>query len=305
MGNPSPLGAFKGCVVFLGVFALSAVIVGIATYLGLPREAAEFRVPAAVATGLGGGFFVALAAAFLSEFVQRARELRMLQASVSGVTPQDGARVAACGVVVADGPLLVAPLSGVLVAIYKYEIRARQQKGSTEVCSGYGLTPCHLETPAGYVRLLGYADLAFTPRLLEGPEMWERARAYLASAPITPIGVGAAKEFLGTLVDDDGAIRSDTGVVPDDLANPRLSFLEHVVTDRESVCAFGRYSAERGGLVPDPASIDPYPVRLRRGDATAIRRSLLRSAAGYLAGAALMASLAAGVVWLVGTMFAT
>jgi len=36
------------------------------------------------------------------------------------------------------------------------------------------------------------------------------------------------------------------------------------------VCAFGKYSVERAGLVPDSAIADPYPIRLRRGDAAAI-----------------------------------
>jgi len=70
--------------------------------------------------------------------------------------------------------------------------------------------------------MLGYVEPAFLPAVLEGPETRARAQAYLASAAITPTGLGAAKEFLDTLLDDDGAIRSDTGSVPDVMGNPRL-----------------------------------------------------------------------------------
>lgn len=301
MSTASPLA--KGCFTFLGVFALSAVFVAAITYIRLPHPEGASREAVAGCTGLASGFFLTFAIMLFSEVVRRTRELAMLRASVAGVPLTDGARVAASGVLVADGPLLDAPFSGTPSAIYKYGIVANHKKSSTEICSGYALTPCHVETPAGHVRILGYAELAFSPASLKGPEMLARARAYLAPGIVTPLGLGAAKEFLGTLVDDDGAIKSDTGLVPDELNDPVFSFLEHVVADREKVCAFGRYSAERGGLVPDPASIDPYPVRLRRGDPAAVRRSLLASAAGQVAAAVFMAALGVGAAWVPSLMF--
>jgi len=218
--------------------------------------------------------------------------------------PVDGTRVAAYGVLVADGPLLEAPLSGTRAAIYKYEIVVPHEKSSSTVaCSGYGLTPCHITTAAGSIRLLGYAEPAFRPAVLDGPETRARTQAYLASATITPTGLGAAREFLDTLLDDDGTIRSDTGSVPDVMGNPRLIFREHTVTDGDNVCAFGKYSVERGGLVPDPAIADPYPVRLRRGDAATVGRALALSALGYSLGAAAMTGLAVGAIWLTRLMF--
>ncbi len=304
MSPASPVGAFKGCFTFLGVFALSALVMATVTYVRFPKPEMVVRVPAAAIAGVSSGFFLTFAVAFLWEVARRFRELRLLRASVAGVPRADGTRVAACGVLAADGPLLDAPLSGTRAAIYKYEIIVRhQQSSSTEACSGYGLTPCHIATAAGDVRILAYADLAFRPTALEGPETRARIQAHLASASVTPTGVGAAREFLDTLADDDGAIRSDIGSVPDVLGNPRLLFHEYAVADGDSVCAFGRYSAERGGLVPGPASVDPYPVRLRRGDAAAIGPSLVASAVGYSAGTVAMTALAVGAIWLTRLVF--
>jgi hypothetical protein len=298
-------GAFKGCVAYLGVFALSAVLAGIAAYVRFPQPEATSRVGFATFTGIGCGFFLTFAIGFLWEVVRRAQELTMLRASVAGVPPADGARVAAYGTLVADGPLLEAPMSGTRSAIYKYEIIAHRQKSSDSVvCSGYGLTPCHVETPAGRVRILGYVEPAFRPRLLDTPEARARTQAYLAATSVTPTGIGAAKEFIATLADADGAIKSDTGHVPDLASNPRLSLQEHAVADGETVCAFGRYSSERGGLVPDPASSDPYPVRLWRGDASAVRRALLRGSAGYSVGIVAMSAMAVGV-WVLASLMVT
>jgi hypothetical protein len=304
MNRASGMGAFKGCFVFLGVFALLVVIIATISYIRLPQPDGVSRIEAAAAAGVSSGFFLTFAAAFLWEVARRFQELRLLRASVAGVTPVDGARVAAYGTLVADGPLLEAPLSGTRAAIYKYEIVVPHQKSSSTVaCSGYGLTPCHITTASGSVRMLGYAEPAFLPAVLDGPETRARTQAYLASAPITPTGLGAAREFLDTLLDDDGAIRSDTGSVPDVIGNPRLIFREHAVADGDTVCAFGKYSVERGGLVPDSAIADPFPIRLRRGEAAAIGRALALSALGYSVGAAAMAGLAVGAIWLTRLMF--
>jgi hypothetical protein len=304
MDRASRMGAFKGCLVSLGVFALSAVVIATISYIRFPVPENAVRGAAAAAAGISSAFFLTFAAAFLWEVARRFQELRLLRASVAGVTPMDDARVAAYGVLVADGPLLEAPLSGTRAVIYKYEIVVPHQKSSSTVaCSGYGLTPCHITTAAGSVRVLGYAEPAFRPALLDGPETRARIQAYLASTAITPTGLGAAREFLDTLLDDDGAIRSDSGSVPDVMGNPRLIFREHAVADGDNVCAFGKYSVERAGLVPGPTSADPYPVRLRRGDAAAIWRALALSALGYSVGAAAMTGLAVGAIWLTRLMF--
>ncbi len=267
MSPASRMGAFKGCFVFLGVFALSAVIMAAITYIRFPELESPSRGAAAVAAGISSGFFLTFAAAFLWEVARRFQELRLLRRSVAGVTPVDGTRVAAYGVLVADGPLLEAPLSGTRAAIYKYEIVVPHQKSSSTVaCSGYGLTPCHITTAAGSVRVLGYAEPAFRPAVLDGPETRARIQAYLTSTALTPTGLGAAREFLDTLLDDDGAIRSDSGSVPDVMGNPRLVFREHAVADGDNVCAFGKYSVERAGWFRVPPA--PIPTRFGCGAAT-------------------------------------
>jgi predicted MFS family arabinose efflux permease len=118
---------------------------------------------------------------------RRLREVSLLGASAAGATPLDGRPVAACGTLVADGPLLTAPFSGLPCAIYQYEIVAPQQKSSFTVCSGYALTPCHVETGAGSVRVLAYVDLAFRRQSLEGAEM--RGRALGSIGTVVAVGL--------------------------------------------------------------------------------------------------------------------
>lgn len=301
MGSGSPLA--KGCLTFLAVFAVSALAVGVAAYLFIPEGARTAMGPVALWSGLVGGFFLALGVLSASEAVRRLREVGLLRDSLAGAPPADGARIAACGVLVADGPQVDAPFSGNRSALYKYAVMTRHQKSDSEMCSGYFLTPCHVETLAGPVRILGYAEPAFAAARPEGAEVVTRAQAYFAAASVTPTGMGALREFNAMLADDDGAIRADTGVVPKEWTSPRLYFVEHAVAHGESVCAFGHYSAERGGLVPNPASVDPYAVSLRRGDAAAVRRSLLRAAAGQVAGALLLGGIAVGAVFFVALMF--
>jgi hypothetical protein len=152
-----------------------------------------------------------------------------------------------------------------------------------------------VDTPGGSIRILGYTDFRFSPETPSGTDAKSRMREYLAGTTLTPHGLSASRAFLAMLVDEDGAIRADFGIVPDLDAG---GFTEHAVADREEVCAFGTYSAQRGGLVPRPGSVDAYPVSLRRGSAARIRRSLLTGAAGYLGLAAFLAALGAVAAWL-------
>jgi len=208
----------------------------------------------------------------------------------------DGARVAACGPLVADGPLLAAPMTGRPCVTYKYEVTTRSsQRRLSVTCDGYALTPCHVDTPGGSIRILGYTDFRFSPETPSGPDAESRMRGYLAGTTLTPHGLTAGRAFLAMLADEDGAIRADFGTSP---ALDAAGFIEYAVADREEVCAFGTYSADRGGLVPGPGSVDAYPVSLRRGSAARIRRSFLTGAAGYLGLAAFLAALGAVAAWL-------
>lgn len=302
----------KTCLTYLGVLVLLSCAMTAVLFFNFPApppgrlEETPFvvRLQASVAGGAASGLFLTMAIGALSGIVLKARERRLVAASVAGAPLTDGTKVAACGVLVADGPLLVAPFSGTRCVTYHYRITHNTGgKSSTTVtsCWGYALTPCHIETVGGSVRILGYTDFAFAPTRLSGPEMIARARAYFSATTFVTIGLGAIQSsyraLKEVLADDDGTIKTDFGPPPTDLEDPAYSFEEQLALDHEKVCAFGKYAAARGGLVPEPGSVEVFPVALRRGGADEVRRALLIGAFGHLAGALLLAAIAAAAVF--------
>ncbi len=255
--------------------------------------------------GVISGLFLTLAVCGVFQgLLLRLRQLRLFEASVAGVPPADGAEVAAFGVLVADGPLLAAPLSGTPCVTYDYQISLHTSRGSSGgviLCSGHGLTPSHVETAAGGVRILACTGFNMPTTYLEGPAVVARATRYCAETTFAAFRLTSMRATLRNMkelrADDDGAIKADFGTPATGLDAAGHFFAEHVALDREEVCAFGRYSAERGGLVPDPDSIEEFPVMMWTGSASRIRRKMLLAATGALAGTLAMAAIGAGVLW--------
>jgi hypothetical protein len=258
--------------------------------------------------GVISGLFLWVAVGSLSGVFLRLRQRKLLAASLAaslaGVPPRDGAKVAACGVLVADGPLLAAPLSGTPCVTYDYKI-SRSRNGSSSmpaiIWHGHGLTPSHVETAAGAVRILGCTGFALGSTSLKGPEVVARATKFCAETTFADshwtsmrVSMQNRKELLA---DDDGAIKADFGAPATRRVDAKDMLEEHVARDQEEVCAFGRYSAERGGLVPDPSAVEGFPVILWTGDASRVRRKIALGAIGHLVGALATAAAGAGVLW--------
>jgi hypothetical protein len=136
---------------------------------------------------------------------------------------------------------------------------------------------------------------------LKGPAVVARATRYCAETTFAAFRLTSMRATLRNikelLADDDGAIKADFGTAATGLDAAGHFFAEHVALDREEVCAFGRYSAERGGLVPDPDSGEEFPVMMWTGSASRIRRKMLLAATGALAGTLALAAIGAGVLW--------
>lgn len=298
----------KSCLLTLALFVVLFVSLtaAIAT-LSAPVPHADGlttivdRLPPAL---LGGG----LAALFLTFALGAAHTARTRLAdrgkvarAIAGEPPREGP-VAAAGTLVADGPLLDAPLSGARCAVFHYEVTYRtRQSGDMTSCWGYGLTPSHVVTPHGAVRLLGFTELDFTPTLLAGPEMLERTRRHFAQAQWVTIGLGhlgnAWKQLGEVMGDDDGEIRADFGPAPQNLEDARYAFKERLVRDRAPVCVFGHYSETRRGLVPPPGARQLERVRLVEGTAEQVMRTLRRGAIGQGILALVLAAVASGITY--------
>ena len=99
------------------------------------------------------------------------------------------------------------------------------------------------------------------------------------------------------MTDDDGMFRVDKGGMADvevDLADCTLS--ERHIKQGETVCAFGLYSAARGGLIPHPNWAKQ--ARLMRGDVTAVAAQLRTRMIKYVFGIVIFGGAAFGIVKL-------
>ena len=210
--------------------------------------------------------------------------------------PVDGAFQPFFGRIVTEGPMLVAPLSGRECLLYRYEATESAGSRSTvNAADGYALTPSHLDTAAGRIHLLAYMDLEFNAESLDAESARERLRTYLPTVQLFKPALDPMRTLRETerhVLDDDGSIRFDHGLP--DAAETATGFSERIVQHGDEVAVFGMYSAQRNGIVPDPAAEIPHRARLRKG-------SLPRLARGFVVQAVASGAvglLFAGALWL-------
>lgn len=300
----------RTCLGYAALFLLTGVIGGVLLVWLLPPLSAGHETPFlakalwALAAGLGGSLFVTVAVSVLKDTGVRLRDLAKLGARFATTLPRDGERIVVCGPLVAEGPMLTAPFSATPCAIYWYQVKhSSGGSHSTDVIDvwGYALTPSRLESPWGAVRLLSYTELDFPPSTLSDPDAKARACAYLGRTPLVPQDLGALAESIGAvrtlMADEDGSVRGDFGSLPSDLNDATYRLYEKVIVDRDPVCGFGTYAADRRGLLPNPASRMFFPVRIARGTAAQVQRGLLLGAIGNACFAAVLLTVAAAVVW--------
>jgi hypothetical protein len=273
----------KSCVAYLAGALLFGAAVGAALFLWLDPPLAA--IGGAVAGGIGfltgGGVTAARDAARRKALVRKASR---------GVRPKDGQLAVALGRIEPLGPPLTAPFTGTECVAYEYDVYREGSEGRNKDFTGLALTPSVIRTPSGDVHLLGFAPLEDFPEAKpREPGAYERARAYLASAPLEEIGLlrvlSLAKELF---TDDDGAIRKDFRLQGDATVEGRL-LAEKTVSAGAQVCAFGLYSKARGGLVPGLSK--GIALELFPGDATAALRRVQSKASGsaFAAGCAFTA----------------
>jgi hypothetical protein len=107
-------------------------------------------------------------------------ERALVGRSLADEWPVDGRRTAASGTLLAEKAVVRAPFSGTPCVSYHYQIQhTTSGSSSTTVtdCRGYALPPSHVETTAGEIRVLGYADFDFAPTLVTDQESRDRARS--------------------------------------------------------------------------------------------------------------------------------
>jgi len=287
----------KGCLVAL----LTWAVCGGAYWYFLHQR---FAPPLDKIVPLAGGFLMAvvignlrigLASAF------SAIEVSNQSSGVIGDRPPDGKLLTVSGHIRATGPTLTAPISGRPAVLYTYEV-SHVSQGNRDVrfvkdYSGFALTPAAIDSRYGAIRIFGFPQLqGFGSQLPDGG--MENVKQYIANTTfneITGIDVVAMyREVKERLTDDAGQIRHDLRLTNDEIP-PDATLAEEVVSPGEQVTAIGRYSAEKGGLIPDMNT----PLQFVRGDAVASSSALWRKARGAIIGSLFFAAVINGGMFAV------
>ena len=206
------------------------------------------------ASGIGG-FCIGTAAGFVVGAFGLAKERRSLLDAAMGVPPRDGEWVAVSGTIRSSDPL-PAPISGVESAVYEYRI-TREDRSTSESSTllfyeGNALTPTTIGTRFGAVRLLAVPTLDVPYAKVERARAIENAKRYVASTTFETSATpkdqrkGVTKES----TDDSGVFRVDRESHGGTDEIEECDFEEKHVRQGETVCVFGLYSRQRGGIVP-------------------------------------------------------
>jgi hypothetical protein len=250
---------WAGCYLFVRWYRADAIGLDIGWTAGL------VALPFAAAAG-----YVAGARHYFSEE-------RLLLRSGERPVLQDGQRVVVVGPMVPLGETVRSPLTGQDCLAYEYQIDHEgrdQEHRRVRVRDYWGMARCPsaIETPAGRVRILGYARLETPFDTVEGEDAYRAATAYVRATPMRhPTDIG---DRLGSLAEpfdtESDQFRDDICANPDhkgrtsltgeeaDLRALRLT--ERRLEAGQTVCAAGCYSAEKQALVPTTSGVKQLRV---------------------------------------------
>jgi hypothetical protein len=224
-------------------------------------------------------------------------------AGFSGEELEDGATITVAGRTRALSQPLVAPFSGQPAVLYSYEVEHISSRGndtsSVKDYSGFALAPTAIDSSRGSVLLFGFPMLeGFAKTYLDTEAARQNAAAYIASTQFTDMEgfhPGAIyHEVKDLLTDDDGVVRKDWKMTDDrDLSDKTLQ--EQIVAPGEQVCAIGRWSASKRGLVPGGTN---GVIQLLRGDPQKVTRGLWGKCVRNVIGGLIVGGLVNGGVYL-------
>lgn len=231
------------------------------------------------------------------------RALKRASASLAGF--EDGATVAVAGTIRPLGEPLLAPFSRRPCVAYEYKMRSRGSSRGAEgapTVSGEALAPAVIEGPTGSARLLAWPSLqSYVEAHFDSDDQRANARAYVAATQFEQATLSSAFSKLKELLaDDDGNIKVDMnngGAIDADA----MHLTEKIVPAGANVCAIGKWSTLKGGIVPDPDSAQG--VELIPGTLDAVLSKLAKKASGFLIGGLVVAAIVHGIGWLVLTQF--
>jgi hypothetical protein len=292
----------KGCVRTCLLWLAGALIAAAGYYVYL-RRLGEFIPQLWWACGVAGVCTVT-SVSYLLGIRTFGKERAMLLGALTGEMPKDGEWVAVSGTIRSLDPVRT-PMTAVTAVAYSYGI-SRIETSSTsntrtttvKYFEGKRLAPSSISTRQGTVRLLAVPTLDVPPENTKTVACVANAEQYVHNTAFqtsnTPKDERIGLETEAT--DDDGTFRLDKHLADSkpDIAGCILE--ERHIKQGEMVCAFGLYSAARGGLIPHPNW--SRQARLMRGDATQVAAELRKRMIKYCIGALIFAAIAFGIVKL-------
>ena len=257
------------------------------------------------ATGVASFFMWISLSSFQGAFTAAHDAMRVSSESsfggYGGEQFEDDAMATVVGHIRAVGLPLHAPFSGNAAVLYNYDIdhisHSNNETNSVMDYSGFALAPCAIDSPHGSIRILGFPLLeGFPKRPFDTEEGRKNAAAYLESTAQTDMqGFHPGTmfhEIKELLTDDDGQFRKDWKMTADrDLTDKHLH--EQMVAPGDQVCAIGRWSAMKHGLIPPAGGV----IRLLQGDPQKIVSGLWRKCIGNAIGAIIVAAVVNGAVY--------
>lgn len=244
----------RGCAISL-LLGLAGLLATGGAVLALLVQILGIDAGAALMPSLAAGCLLWIAINLVRAALQSAREKKAIAAGLAGAPPVDGRQAVLAGRLEAQGETLVGPFDGRPALVYAYEVRRDIGSGKSRrlltFYKGVGLAPCRILTATGGYQLLAMPEFVGSGPLLTMGEMLPHAERYLATVPFRETKRSELEE---RWTDDDGSYRADISFVkgqpPPDLSACTLD--QHRAGPGDQVCLIGRYSAARGGIVPDP-----------------------------------------------------
>ena len=236
---------------------------------------------------------------FLFGIRQPLREKRML--ARADRPPSDGAQCAISGMIRARSPM-VAPLSGLPSAAFRYAISAEVGKGKhrhlARIYEGTAITPSTIHTTTGTYRLLAVPTFDFESEVLDRERALSNARRLLATTKFEKPRPAMSKSRLQEeWTDNDGAYRYEVDHTSSPIPLENCRFEEFLLQQDEAVIVFGRYSARDSAIVADASWANV--TRVMKGKVPQILAALDRRVRRYAIGGVVFCAVGFGVLLLI------
>jgi hypothetical protein len=287
-----------------GTWLVTYLLLAVATSLIVYRRIAE--PPVAAICGAVGGGIACMGVAYFAGIATKFRKARMIKRGLGGETPNDGEKIAAIGRIGTSGSgSLTSPLSKSPCVAYQYEICSGFGEHDFTYFDGFALAPSVIQGRMRNIRLLAWGDLLMNWQVIPTTVAQPNAEEYINATEFREPTVFNFRKAIADISviykDDDGSVRWDQrGLRPPlDAGKPlnrqTFAYRERVIRPGDGVCVSGRYSAERGGIVPsDHPLIDPVTIEV--GDENEFVRRASGGAVGYFIGGMIFTAIYAGAL---------